>query len=144
MPQRSVMNSRRLTRSPRQRARRSLCRSALGNGDKIVLANPLQDEKRCRNFASVGNEMSAFRPHCIHLARQQNHFLLGVLQENTNCSFQDIECVSDVAVAVPRHFLRGTDLYLSYSKSWACGVIGEPLNLVQPARILYRLHANPS
>src|SRR5262249_47550904 len=126
-------------RSPRRHARGSLCRCALDKRDEIVLANALQDEKHCRRFPGVGNEMSAFRLHGIRLAGPQKHLFLVLLQKDTDRSCQDIECVANVAVVVPGHFLRGTDLQFGYAKAWTRGVIGAPLHFVQPARIFYRL-----
>src|SRR5262245_41811095 len=78
--------------------------------NKIVLADALQDEKYRRSFSGVGDEMRAFRWDGIRLTGRQPHLLLGVLKENTDRSYQDVECVLDIVVVVPRHFLLWADL----------------------------------
>src|SRR5262245_65956014 len=85
--------------------------------------------------------MRAFRWDRVRLAGRQPHLFLRVLKENADRSYQDVKCVLDIVVVVPRHFLLWADLQLSDPKSRSCGVIGAPLHLVQSARILYRLHA---
>ena len=56
------------------------CRS--GQGDKIVFADALQDEKHSRRVTGVGNEMRALREHGVSLSWHQSYFFFWILEEN--------------------------------------------------------------
>src|SRR5262249_53986590 len=63
--------------------------------------------------------------------------LLGILHEKLQLTLDHIERVLDVAVRVPRHFLRRTDLQLGNAKSRPRRMVGPAFHFVQSACILH-------
>src|ERR1700694_5906764 len=120
-----------------------LLRARCGRSDErheIVFAHPLQHEEHGGAVARVGDEVRPRGPHRVGLARLELHVLLGLAHENPDVSGQHIECVLDVAVAVPRHLLLRADLQLGNAEAGPLGMNCAALHFVEPARILDRLH----
>src|SRR5262245_46718327 len=118
------------------------CRS--GQGDKIVFADALQDEKHSRRVTGVGNKVRALRGHRIGLSRGEPYFFFWILEEDPNGSRHDVKRVVDVVMIVPGHLLRGADLKLGDAKPRTHRVVGATLHLVEPARIRHCLHGASS
>src|SRR5262245_33015466 len=104
--------------------------SRIGQGDKIVVADALQDQKHRGRIAGVGDEVRALRRNGISLSRRQSHLFLRTLKKDSNGPRHDIERVVDVGVIVPGHLLRRADLQFGDAKPWTRRVIGSPLRLV--------------
>src|SRR5262244_2436645 len=116
-----------------------LSRSSQGN--EIIFADALQDEKDRRGIPCIGDEVRPLGWDRKGLARRQSHLFFGVLEKDTDRSGHHIKSVVDVVVIVPRYFLRGSDLQLGDAKARAGGEIGAVLHLVQLARIFHSSHA---
>src|SRR5712691_8215624 len=108
--------------------------------DEIVFADALQDQKYRGRVARVGDEVRSPRRNGIGLPRRQPHVLLRLLKKDSDRARYDIKRVVDVAVVMPRHFLRRADLQLGNAKARTRGVNGPALDLIEPTRILYALH----
>src|SRR5262245_36728301 len=121
-----------------QRVRRS------GQGNKIVFADALQDEKHSRRVSGVGNEVRALRRHRIGPSRRQPYFFFWILEKDANSSRHDVERVVDVVMIVPGHLLGGADLKFGDAKPRTHRVIGVTLHLVERARISHSLHGASS
>src|SRR5262245_29401854 len=104
--------------------------SRIGQGDKIVVADALQDQKYRGRIAGVGDEVRALRRNGISLSGRQSHLLLRTLKKDSNGPRHDIERVVDGGVIVPGHLLRRADLQFGDAKPWTRRVIGSPLRLV--------------
>src|SRR6516164_5199144 len=108
-------------------------------GNEIVFANTLQDEKGRRRVACIGDEVRAPRRDREGLAWAQSDIFLGLLEINMDHPLEHIERVADIAMRMPGHLLRGTDLQLSDAKAGTRSVIGAAFHLVESACILHGL-----
>jgi len=111
---------------------------------RVVLADALQDEEGRRAVAVVGDQMRAARAHGIRLSGLEADVLLGVAQEDAQSPLEDVEGVLHAAVVVPRDLLGGPDLEFRDAEARPLGVTRTPLDLVQLARVLDRLHGRSS
>lgn len=97
-----------------------------GERHVIVLADALEHEERRGAVASIGDQMRTARPDGIGVAGTEPHLLLGLPQEQSEASLQDVERILDLAVAVPRHVLVRRDLEFGDAET-------QPLGMQRPA-----------
>src|SRR5215831_15215446 len=116
---------------------RQLRRTTLDERDEIVFADSLEHQEGRRRLSGIGHEVRSSCPHRIRLAWLEAHVLLGILHEKLQLTLDHIERILDVAVRVPRHFLRRTDLQFGDAKSLPRRMVGPALHFVQSACILH-------
>ena len=129
-------------RRPRRQAQQ-IFRGLLRKRDVIVLADALKHEERRRALPTVTNEVRSSRSDRINLAGAEQHFLLGFAQEESDLSYEDVECILDVAVIMPRHLLRRRDLELADAEAGPFGMISASLDFIEMARVFDRFHFSP-
>src|SRR5262245_27068057 len=122
--------------TPRRRA--ATTRSDEGN--EVVFADPLQDQERGQALASVDDEVRPARPDRVGLAGTEPLLLLGVAQEQADAPFQHVERVLHAAVVVPGNLLALIEGQLGDPKARPRRVLRAPLDLVELAAVLDRLH----
>src|SRR5438552_6615002 len=118
----------------------NVSRSASRQRDKLIFADALQHQERCRGVAAVDHQLRAFRPHRERLAGPEANFLLGFAQEDGDRSPEHVERVLDIVVVVPGHFLVRRDLNLVDPKAGAFGMRGPSLDFVEMTRVFHRFH----
>ena len=67
--------------------------------------------------------------HPVAFARAEPHFFLRLLHEQAKLPRQNVECIADMAVAMPGHGLRRRELQLADPEPGALQVIGPMLHL---------------
>src|SRR5690242_8973896 len=75
-------------------------------------------------------------PDGIDVTGLQPQFLLWILQKQSHLAFEDVECVGDIGVSVPRYLLCRGELQLRDAKAGAGGMHRAALDFVEVAGVL--------
>src|SRR5215467_10475856 len=97
---------------------------------EVIFADALQNQEGRGSIASVGDKVWTTCSNRKGLARCEHYVFLGLLQEDPQLSFQNVEGVRDLRVTMPGHFLRRGNREFCDPESRAHQVMGQARHFV--------------
>jgi hypothetical protein len=109
----------------------------------IVLTDTLKyEERRCRTFTVIGNEVRAHWTDSIDIARVEPHLFFWLTQEKPNAPFENVEGILNVRVTMPRYVLCRGDLQFRNPEPRTLYMINAAFDGVEMAGVFNRFHAS--